>query len=882
MFALVKKLQQEKVEHESDPASCEDYSDFSIDNGLFVAADGAGTAIFANIWAKHLVEHFLKSPLMSENPFEVEWWIRQAQSTFTAKVPLVQDWNAQQKAQADGSQSTLATMRVSEVAELTVKAEFLVFGDSCIIVGSPTSQTIESFPLEQPEDFDARPVCIPSLLKKFNRDFNICQIRKKTLQLQDIVIIATDAVACWIISGKNRPGGQWAAFKEVAEKKPEQEWKAFVQARRNDNTLVDDDSTALVIELKVEEVEGAKQLGITIPPHALHVREERKRRYVEAYEISNRELMAIYFGDGADLYVNDYDSPGIRPSKEEIQSNREVANALKALIAALRTYINSPNAVQKIEESWRKYELILLNEPCADAVRKTINNKGITLDSKDLTTSKQSKRKDEKEALPSQTFLERFRNAIVTEDDIQIIQAFDSSLNENLEVKEDEWVRLRMAIYAFYKGCKIEEKITQPTISLAFWHAYYNRQDDRMLEKYEELKSYNPNLSLPSDVQKYVSLAQNRQRELERFYAAVATGNARNIVNAFKDLKEDVDISNTSEIYKKLQWADEWLEAYNSDDDNRIIRIYDNIEKSQQAKFITFTDIEEQRIQIARKRQNALEEWRQAISNARPQEIFAKYSKNKDVFEKVLSGEQKQIAQLTKWLAEAYDQKDDQAIVCAHDRLSQSPYATTFAFTSEETGFLEQARGRLEKVVAIVNKKYVTSEEYRKIAVMRDGYISHRLKTLKDQLDSSNYDLKQKEDMTIEQNWLQKAKDIHHPYLISQIIEDIIDDIIINKDLRDNKVDLLPQFEQRSKARFDRFKSSKGFERLYKPPYSLRDADIEIVIELFLRRLYLIQRLGIEQADKWLHDQKAMMQITRYPDHAPIIESSRNWWGGRF
>src|SRR5205085_988053 len=108
-------------------------------HGLFCVADGAGSTLFSNIWADILVEQYQQDPLLSSDPFEMEWWIRQAQKRYRDLAPESEklNWNARQKAQEQGAYSTLATLHVTHVEAQTAQAEVLVIGDSCVLVGNP-------------------------------------------------------------------------------------------------------------------------------------------------------------------------------------------------------------------------------------------------------------------------------------------------------------------------------------------------------------------------------------------------------------------------------------------------------------------------------------------------------------------------------------------------------------------------------------------------------------------------------------------------------------------------------------------------------------------------------------------------------------------------
>ena len=221
MFANVTCLRYWKSER-ADITTCEDALRSDVRHGLFCVADGAGTTIFSNIWADILVEQFVQDPLMSSDPFEMEWWIRQAQKRYRGLAPKSDklNWNARQKALEQGAYATLATLRFIRSDAQALAAELLVIGDSCVIIGHPGKQQIVPFPLQHAQDFDRAPYCVPSLLKNLNRHVLYAKTYEVTLSPGDILILATDAVARWIISGggSGNESHAWEAFLEIAQK----------------------------------------------------------------------------------------------------------------------------------------------------------------------------------------------------------------------------------------------------------------------------------------------------------------------------------------------------------------------------------------------------------------------------------------------------------------------------------------------------------------------------------------------------------------------------------------------------------------------------------------------------------------------------------------
>lgn len=370
--AQVSRLQYWKSEH--DEQTCEDALGADPSTGLFAVADGVGTTLFSHIWARLLVEHFLATPLLGTDPFEVEWWLRQAQELYQQSLPTVDDlpWNAAQKVQSQGSYSTLATLCVTHVAASSARATLLAFGDSCVFIRKGATEQLMAFPVAQSADFDLAPICLPSKLSLFNRYFQRCTSQQVELQPGDTLIMATDAVARWIVSAANgRYAQQVEAFAEVAAQTAAS-WPAFILACRQQHEMIDDDCTALVLKLGAEGTEGVP-LGAT-SGHRSTIRQARKQAFEQAMQAQNSELMAIIFGDGADLTQE-----GLSFSEVRLERARAVADALREMLQALRNEVNNPDAALRLRPTWQKYAHLLADEPCAVNVRQTLMRLGVSL-----------------------------------------------------------------------------------------------------------------------------------------------------------------------------------------------------------------------------------------------------------------------------------------------------------------------------------------------------------------------------------------------------------------------------------------------------------------------------------------------------------------------
>jgi hypothetical protein len=366
MFAKVAQLAYWKSEHTQ--GSCQDAFKFDIERGIFVVSDGVGMAFFSDVWANILVNWYIECPLLSADPFEIEWWLREPQERYLQATPDPSDlsWPASSRAR-EGSQSTLAAMHIVADEPFSAQAQLLTMGDSCVLIARDSNRWIEAFPIENLEDFTKNPICLPSKKGAFDRGFHRADKYKVRLAPQDTVMLVTDAVALWILScGAGRYPNQWEAFWQVAENTPNT-WVDFIHAQRRKNPgLRDDDSTALIVRFSDVEEQTGKPLPTERdqPICEDSVIQKRISLFEEARAAQNREQMAILFGDGEMLRTH-----GVAFSDEEKHQARTVANALKEVLDRLRyAYNQKLDIAEYVGPVWKEHETLLHSEPCAETV----------------------------------------------------------------------------------------------------------------------------------------------------------------------------------------------------------------------------------------------------------------------------------------------------------------------------------------------------------------------------------------------------------------------------------------------------------------------------------------------------------------------------------
>jgi serine/threonine protein phosphatase PrpC len=381
MFAQVKALWWWKLEHVKE--TCEDAYKYDIEKGLFAVADGMSTMVFSHLWANILVNRFVNTPLIGVDPFETEWWLRPAQLEYINTSPKVETFSplVQSKARK-GSAATLATVRISTVQDNTsALAELLAFGDSCIFVGNLRERLVRVlFPIGRSSDFGQAPVGLPSLSWRYNRHFYLPNSQQVELQPDDVIILATDAVAEWIISnGANTYATTWEAFQRIVSLKqdepagttpgPEGTWSHFIQQCRSAGQMVNDDMTALIIML-LKQGEEKERLGAT-STHLQSVIEQRKRDFQASVIRDQKDLIAINYGDGRDLADVSY---------PDIERARKVADALSEVWKVFHREIHSPDIAAKLKNVLQVYGPLLVNEPSTEDLKNKLHQLGISLE----------------------------------------------------------------------------------------------------------------------------------------------------------------------------------------------------------------------------------------------------------------------------------------------------------------------------------------------------------------------------------------------------------------------------------------------------------------------------------------------------------------------
>lgn len=922
MFAHVTNLRYWKSER-ADITTCEDASQADPRRGVFCVADGAGTTLFSNIWAGILVEHFVRDPLVGTDLFEMEWWIRQAQKRYREKAPQADKLGifARQKAAEQGAYATLATLRFIHCEEQAATAELLAIGDSCALIGQPRQQKLTPFPLLHADDFDRAPYCVPALLKNLSRKMLYAKRQEVTLEPGAIVILATDAVARWIISGgaSGEESKAWHAFMEVASKQTDDDWRTFIDACRANQSMVDDDSTALVVQLRQEGPEDERITENDTPrPEMLAL---RKEEFARALAENNKELVAISYGDGRML-----NSAGIFLADADITRAREVADALRDVLQTMRDSVNSTNFAAKLEPTWWRHASLLMEEPCAENIRKSLASQGVRLKRPfDPPTTPSSRQNDLQSARPpfnesgpvhdhagplvpqlvgSQSeearpippsalppsaaqremlaALQKFRAALATHDPAIIASAYHLSFEGDLSGEERARLQEAQTRLQLHLNNRLREAVDCD-------------DDDAILAVAQAIDSSPVTIRLTESEKKRIQQANEHKAAFEHLQRVLDEGTPHQKVEASlaSGLKPKM-LSAADQ--QQLDIAHHLVESLESNNDDHICSAYDALEFSPLRKHFLFTPGDQQRIQQARAERASVEQLRAILQsgNTNVALLLHTYQRIRSPQSFLAPNEQRLIETAQSFAHYSPDDQQsvqtrsdsrDEQLVRLYDELFFSPYR--FAFNANETRQVERERARLRiapPTLMVVNKATIDSTQFLALYYTKPRYASFQISQFRQGLGPGCSEAERQQIATSIAIWQQRTEPHRLP-------ETVLQDLI-TRTLIEQKIDEEPEKVRRlleketQKLLEDTAKSLRAFPARDEQTYIIRLSEQQIhdaLLPYILITIFehYLQTTSGQPLAKWLHERQLASSISyaMHPkEHTPTTSDRQECW----
>ena len=212
-------------------------------------ADGATEAAFSGEWANLLVHRFVdREPLDLNDPSPETRaaWLEPCRKEWDERVRQRNiPWHGRAKVRA-GAAATFLGVNLQADASGALWWKAVAVGDSCLFIVRDECLH-DAFPVADPNDFGDTPHLIYS-----NSATEVATGHIRTsagmCQRGDLIILATDAVACWALTQDRQGRDPWSTLAGLYDSS-DADRERWVAERRADRSMRNDDATLLAVRV---------------------------------------------------------------------------------------------------------------------------------------------------------------------------------------------------------------------------------------------------------------------------------------------------------------------------------------------------------------------------------------------------------------------------------------------------------------------------------------------------------------------------------------------------------------------------------------------------------------------------------------------------------
>jgi hypothetical protein len=226
------------------------------DKAIYVMTDGASDSVFAGLWAQIVADRFAQNDLPNRND-AVSWraWIDPAQQEWerTVRADPV-PWYVEPKIREGAFATCVALVIQPARGGHPTRWGAVALGDSCLFhipaEGEPSrepSPAATGFPISNPEEFGLNPLALSSNPAANELAWEQVAVTGGIWQPGDRFVLATDALAHWIIT-QIIPTGDWDRLWSLWHTAGNGAFAELMHSELASGTLRNDDWTLLLVQ----------------------------------------------------------------------------------------------------------------------------------------------------------------------------------------------------------------------------------------------------------------------------------------------------------------------------------------------------------------------------------------------------------------------------------------------------------------------------------------------------------------------------------------------------------------------------------------------------------------------------------------------------------
>lgn len=227
---------------DAKPSECEDAIAIDLGSLRFAVADGATEGFNSRRWAKRLVCAWTRRPSDEINILSLRDDVRALGAKSAARFARKQlSWYVEERAR-QGSFAAFVGLQIALDGRWTA----LALGDCCLI--HETDSGASSFPLSAPEEFNSRPILVPSLIDNYPQCIEHARELAGVSLSGDVLLLTSDAIACWYLGAAHDPTAK-ARLHRALKSSDRKDAAALIGEERRAGRLKNDDVAIVRIEV---------------------------------------------------------------------------------------------------------------------------------------------------------------------------------------------------------------------------------------------------------------------------------------------------------------------------------------------------------------------------------------------------------------------------------------------------------------------------------------------------------------------------------------------------------------------------------------------------------------------------------------------------------